>query len=233
MAIAYGPQPTLLQTQGLQVLLDAANPKSYPGSGLTWTDISGNGITGTLTGGPVYSSGNMGVIFFDGINDYSTHGSQSTLNFGTGSFSCSFWIYPTAWADGTSRGILDKKTNDTTNGWVIYNDGSGGRQNKINARLGLQNNFPSVTNVTTNTWQHWVFVRSPSNLFWYYNGRLDTTGAANGTTVSDAAVFDVGRSKTWGGWFRGNMSQVAIYNRAITASEIEQIYMSNKGRFGL
>lgn len=217
---------------GLVLSLDAANPNSYPGSGLTWTDISSNGITGTLTGGPVYSSGNMGVIFFDGINDYSTHGSQSTLNFGTGSFSCSFWIYPTAWADGTSRGILDKKTNDTTNGWVIYNDGAGGRQNKINARLGLQNNFPSVTNVAVNTWQHWCFVRDVTTLYWYYNGRLDTTGS-NSVNVTDAAVFDIGRSKTWGGWFKGNMSQISIYNRALSAAEVRQNFNSFRGRFGL
>lgn len=231
MSTYYGPQPKRISQQNLRILLDAANPKSYPGSGLTWTDISGNQNQGTLTGGPVYSTANMGVITFDGVNDYTTFSNITQLNFGTDSFSCAFWIYPTAWADGTSRGILDKKTNDTTNGWVIYNDGAGGRQNKINARLGLQNNFPSTTNVTTNTWQQWVFVRSPSNLFWYLNGVLDATGAANGTTVTDSAVFDVGRSKTWGGWFKGNMGQVAIYNRALDSSEILELYQSTRGRY--
>lgn len=233
MAIIYGAQSRLLQTQGLQVLLDAANPKSYPGSGLSWRDISDQGLQGTLTGGVAYASTNMGVMTFDGSNDYATFGNVSQLNFGTGSFSCAFWIRPTAWADFTSRGILDKKTNDTTNGWVIYNDGSGGRQNKINARLGLQNNFPSTTNVTTNTWQYWVFVRAPSNLFWYFNGTLDATGAANGTTVTDSAVFDVGRSKTWGGWFQGSISQVAIYNTALSADEIAGQYAATRSRFGI
>ena len=55
---------------GLVLALDAANTKSYPGSGTTWTDLSGRGNTGTLTNGPTYSSANGGSIVFDGTNDY-------------------------------------------------------------------------------------------------------------------------------------------------------------------
>ena len=57
-------------TTGLQLYLDAGNASSYPGSGTTWTDLSGNSRDGTLTNGPTYSGTNGGSIVFDGSNDY-------------------------------------------------------------------------------------------------------------------------------------------------------------------
>ena len=57
-------------TDGLVIALDAANTKSYPGSGTTWSDLSGNSNNGTLTNGPTFNSGNGGSIVFDGTNDY-------------------------------------------------------------------------------------------------------------------------------------------------------------------
>jgi hypothetical protein len=57
-------------SNGLILYLDAGNAASYPGSGTTWTDVSGNINTGTLTNGPTYSSANGGSIVFDGSNDY-------------------------------------------------------------------------------------------------------------------------------------------------------------------
>ena len=67
MAILYNPG---IITNRLVMCLDAANIKSYPGTGTAWSDLSGNGNTGTLTNGPVYNSGNGGYISFDGSNDY-------------------------------------------------------------------------------------------------------------------------------------------------------------------
>jgi len=60
----------IIPQNGLQLLLDAANTKSYPGSGTTWTDLSGNGNTGTLTNSPTFTTDNGGAIRFDGTNDY-------------------------------------------------------------------------------------------------------------------------------------------------------------------
>jgi hypothetical protein len=50
--------------------LDAANPKSYSGSGTTWTDLSGNGNNGTLINGVAYTDTNKGIMTFDGVDDY-------------------------------------------------------------------------------------------------------------------------------------------------------------------
>ena len=67
MALSHSPS---IITDSLILCLDAANTKSYPGSGATWTDLSGNGNNVTLTNGPTYSSVDGGSIVFDGTNDY-------------------------------------------------------------------------------------------------------------------------------------------------------------------
>jgi len=51
MGFSRGPK---IVTDGLVLALDAANTKSYPGSGTTWNDLSGNGNTGTLNNGPTF-----------------------------------------------------------------------------------------------------------------------------------------------------------------------------------
>ena len=66
MGLAHSPSIVM---NGLVLALDAANSKSYPGSGTTWTDLSGNSNTGTLTNGPTYNSANGGSIVFDGVDD--------------------------------------------------------------------------------------------------------------------------------------------------------------------
>ena len=67
MSVRYN---TSIVTDGLVLCLDAGNRKSYVGTGVTWTDLSGRGNTGTLTNGPTYNSVNGGSIDLDGTNDY-------------------------------------------------------------------------------------------------------------------------------------------------------------------
>jgi hypothetical protein len=64
---------------GLVLNLDAGVSSSYPGSGTTWTDLSGNGNTGTLTNGPTYNSANGGSLVFDGVDDYVNVGTPSIV----------------------------------------------------------------------------------------------------------------------------------------------------------
>ena len=77
MGLAHSPS---IVTDGLVLCLDAANTKSYPGSGTTWTDISGKGYDGTLTNGPTFSSNYGGNIVLDGSNDFVTGVHNSELN---------------------------------------------------------------------------------------------------------------------------------------------------------
>ena len=67
-------------TDGLVLYLDAANSKSYPGSGTTWKDLSGKGNDSALTNGPNYRSTGMGSFLFDGTDDYSTLPYNSSMD---------------------------------------------------------------------------------------------------------------------------------------------------------
>jgi hypothetical protein len=60
MGLGHSPR---IVTDGLVLCLDAANARSYPGTGTTWTDRSGNGNDGTLINGPTFSDENGGVLY--------------------------------------------------------------------------------------------------------------------------------------------------------------------------
>ena len=85
----YGPK---IVRSGLVLTLDAADRKSYAGSGTAWNDLSGNSINGTLTNGPTFSSVNGGSIVFDGIDDFISLGTPSALKFASGSFTVDMWF---------------------------------------------------------------------------------------------------------------------------------------------
>ena len=57
-------------TDGLVLAIDAANTKSYPGSGTTWYDISRNNSNGSLVNGSTFSSENLGTVTFNGVDQY-------------------------------------------------------------------------------------------------------------------------------------------------------------------
>ena len=77
MALSHSPS---IITQNLVLCLDAGNSKSYPGSGTTWTDLSGNGNNGTLRNSPTYSVDNLGKIVFDGVDDDIDCGNKFRFN---------------------------------------------------------------------------------------------------------------------------------------------------------
>ena len=76
--MGLGHSPSVV-TSGLVLALDAGNTKSYPGSGATWTDLSGNGNTGTLQNSPTYSSANSGYFTLNGSTQYATGTNASSV----------------------------------------------------------------------------------------------------------------------------------------------------------
>ena len=67
MGFATGPK---IVTDGLVLALDAASPRSYPGTGTTWYDLTANSLDATLYNGVAYSTDNHGIMVFDGVDDY-------------------------------------------------------------------------------------------------------------------------------------------------------------------
>ena len=98
MALAHSPSTVM---NGLVLCLDAANSKSYPGSGDTWFDLSGRGNNGTLVNGVGYDSGNGGSFSLDGVDDYSSVPSTNGLDLSGTSTS----LTVSCWARTTDTGL--------------------------------------------------------------------------------------------------------------------------------
>jgi hypothetical protein len=118
MAFNNGPK---LVTQGLNLLVDAGDPTSYPGSGTTWRDVVG-GQNGTITGSVSYSSAFYGGLVFSGPTA-SVIFPTSSANFGTSSFTVELAFRPER-----IQGIhyLISKNSGSFPSWGIYLSGSGG-----------------------------------------------------------------------------------------------------------
>jgi hypothetical protein len=223
---------TNMVTDGLVLSLDAANLKSYPTTGTTWTDLSRNGNNGTLVnmGSTGFSSSNSGVLVFDGIDDY------VNSNFGVSnnnSFTVSFWMYYLS--DGGTRGIIT--TWDTSwNGFAIAMANSNLRSWTNNGAAGGMNWVSHST--ISNVWSHvtLTYDYTTKTQSGYINGvfRISET---LGTTITHSTL-QVGRGGQTSSSQLSNypysnfrISNLFIYNRALSASEVLQNYNATKWRF--
>ena len=224
MASKGGPD---IIENGLTLFLDASNIRSYPGSGTTWSDLSGNGNTGTLTNGPTFSTGNLGSIVFDGTNDYV--GSFPTQISGVGSKTICAFIYPTT----TSRAGICGIRNDL-DGWVFtINRTSPGNLTYFHT---TGTTCEVAASITTNTWSYVcvTYSTSTATVILYRNGvQVGSPTTAVSSIVSSTFNGVIGDEQSnYATPFKGNMSSVQIYNRALTAVEVLQNYNATKSRFG-
>ena len=222
---------------GLVFHVDAGNKNSYSGSGTTWTDLSGNGNTGTLTNGPTYNSGNGGYILFDGVNDYADITDSSSLDI-TPAVTIDTWVnFPTFTSYG---GIVAKRSEASARGNYYLRVGNSTGQFQLGTfPSGVGHNIwiTTKTDFATNTWYHLVGIISGSTHKIYVNGELysGSFGWGSGTTmVADTLNLRIGMGYDSAGE-PGNVkvSCVRIYNRALNSAEILANYYGQKSRFGL
>lgn len=217
---------------GLVLYLDAGNTASYPGSGTTWTDLSGSGNNGTLINGPTYNSSNNGSIVFDSTDDYVlVNSNTSSLPYGSSARTVSIWFYTNSstWADNV-------------NSLFFYGTGSPGQAFGID--------FSSLPNIEFFSWGG-----APSNditfgsryaqvgwknitltydgattLLIYENASLTQTltfPSSRNTAVSDVYIG----SYLVSSHYDGRIANVAMYNRALTSTEIRQNFNALNSRF--
>lgn len=240
MAIYGGPD---IVTDGLVLHLDAANNKSYSGSGTVWNDLSGNNNHGTLTNGPTYSSANKGSIVFDGINDYINCGPSLLLN---RPFSINIWIYFTSlvgWqtpvGQDTSQstvfaGFYFQKVSNTHNGADGRIPNTFGMA--ITNTSGSQIFCYDTIAMQSGVWYNYCISISTTNLFLYRNGILVKTTNNNQNMAPTVGNLLIGASyyiDALVDYINGRISQTSIYNRSLSANETIQNYNSTKGRYGL
>ncbi len=222
--------PSELVTDGLVLNLDAADPRSYPGSGTTWTDLTGNGNTGTLTNGPTYNNANGGSIVFDGTNDYVALPSTN-LAFGSNQFSIEAWVYATATVPSTNNIIYCSQSSNSA-GFIglVYNNTNGFLISDFNGstRITASNSTP----VSLNTWYHVVALRNSSNQYVVYVNGVASAPSSVSTLSLTAATPTIGynpatATEIW----TGRISNFRVYNRALSAAEVAQNYDALKVRY--
>ena len=213
MALSHSPSLVL---PGLTLCLDAGNTKSYPGSGTTWTDLSNNGNTGTLTNGPTYSSANGGSIVFDGVDDY--------VNCGTPSISAGK-ITVNAWVKITTGGIFQHIVDSSSSSWhlAILNDN---RPYFWNGSVYHQ----ASPILTVGQWYMLTGVQG-TTLDIYINGVLGQSIASDVNVTTN--TVNLGRFQGYGRQLNSNIAQVSIHNRALSAQEIQQNFNATRSRFSI
>ena len=234
MGLSHSPS---LVMNGLTLCLDAGNTKSYPGSGTTWTDLSGRGNTGTLTNGPTYSSANGGSIVFDGTNDYID---CPSITVGS-SYSIECFFNSSSVVN--YRNVYDM--NYTTYAGISGNVGprfeqfSDGTANWVWSGVTNANdpyNYTTAFPLSANTWYHTVFTMNSGIVNTYVNGNIQNSNISspNGyvTTFGDP---NLGRGFVLAGdrYFSGKISNTKIYNRALSAAEVQQNFNALRGRFSI
>jgi hypothetical protein len=228
MAFANGGR---VITDGLVLALDAADKNSYPGSGTTWNDVSGNGNNGTLTNGPTFSNNS---IVFDGSNDYVNCGNNIQSTYTALTIENAIRISKI----NTKQAILSSYESISTVqlGWgleVLSN-------NTINF-FGFQNTSTvkdvqtiSTISLNTNYTITGVFVASTYfNI--YINGTLAATTPTTLTSITKHVTTSlvIAAGPTVVIPFQGSIYSTKIYNRALSAQEVLQNYNAQKSRFGL
>jgi hypothetical protein len=213
--------PSGIVSDGLVLWLDAGIPSSYPGSGTTWNDISGNGIIGTLTNNPTYTTDFGGSIFFNGSSNYVE---TNTNNIISGNNPFTVEVFYRLTTTGGYKQLIGNYGNFTDNSVIgVYGDyGVYQFTNFLNA--------PLSTNIYC-----LQFTRDyTGNCVLYKNGIVNNTGFQPrfiGSYENFRIGADSGSSPRE--YFNGNIYNLKVYNRVLSPSEILQNYNAQKARFGL
>ena len=214
-------------TDGLVFAVDANNIVSYPKSGTSTYNLTGSGATGTLTNGTSFNISNGGSFMFDGTNDYIVFPNDTNLD--------SQAITMESWSKINvqfQNAFLFEKGQVNSQYSNFYN----GDGTFYFRTMGLSNQdltfyYPSY--VPTNTWSHIVCTYGAGVKTIYVNGvQVTQTTGVTGTISTDPTGLFLGAYGPGSSYFlNGNIAQSRVYNRALTAAEVQQNYQAEQYRF--
>lgn len=240
MAVNYSPSIVL---NGMMLYVDAANQKSYPGTGVTWADLSGNGYDGTMYNGVSFLSENSGVMSFDGSNDHvlfpnpSNRWAWTPSDIGNNSLTFELWV----------------KSSDAT-GFYLSRPWNGSGQYNLQLGhttlylgVGTQYISRSFTSLATGLWEHIVVILTPTQTAIYRNGVINAALSNHGLTEAVPSFGNSNLSLTLmtlypygasmgdlpGHAILGNVGLLRAYSRDLSASEVKQNFNATRGRYGV
>jgi len=222
---------TSIVTDGLIYNMDFSKFTCYPRTGTTCTDLEGS-LTGTVNNGTSFSTDNLGVFDFDGVDDQIDYSKPAILE--TYPLSIEVWFY----ADntntkndgiitkGTTRGSQSQRSFDIfgngTNLLFVISDGS-------SYIVNISSTYPSL-----NTWHHlvcmWDGTTNSNGAKMYLDGSLFAQGTSTSTSFATAHNIFAGGSRV-PYYFDGKIAVTRFYNRILTTDEVAINYNAIKERF--
>lgn len=228
MGLSHSPR---IVTDGLVLCLDAANSRSYPGTGTTWTDLKG-GNNGTLTNmdGANFSSENSGSLSFDGSNEYITTG---TTNLDLTDMSICCWVNFSS-KSGSWKTISNKEVSNTNRNWWVGLDGNGtNRFSFLRSVNGSDTVLIGNVSPDLNRWYFYCGTCTSTPVFsTYINGELDASNSHSGSLSTAGTSNVIGRYAPQNLYYiNAKIGSISYYNKALTADEVRQNYLATKERY--
>jgi hypothetical protein len=229
MGLKHHPR---IVTNNLTYYVDAANTRSYSGSGLTAYELKTSGIGGTLVNGTGFGTTNLGHFIFDGTNDYIQvpvsyvpTGNEVTIclwNFGITAISSSVF---SAYKNDNNRVInIHLPWNDN----AVYWD-AGSSVDSFD-----RVNTASLSSSQWQGWHHWSFTKNVTTgvMEIYLDGNLNVSGTGKNRALDTSLEAYIGRFQIVSPLYHiGRVSLLHIYNRALSAQEVLQNYKKKKKRY--
>ena len=237
MGLVHSPR---IVTDGLVLCLDAANARSYPGAGTTWTDLSKEGNNATLYNSPSFTNNNSGGLVFDGTNQYFMT-DLNTIGQADTSFTFGGYFYNTTNTHSSNnRFIFSNYVTSGHNGFFAITTytstpilrlwmrdssrGNNTQSNGIVPQVGVWYHVIGVRNHSNSTAQFYVDGELIHN--YSYSGSVSVTDGASSTSYFGGVLHNV-----FSQIMQATVSSVQLYNRALTPDEIRQNYLATKGRY--
>jgi len=232
MGTSYNPR---IVTDGLILCLDPANPRSYPKSGTEFHSLDKTGGKGVLYNSPIFdASDGRGCFNFEGTDDYIRF-TRDDLNGGSNIYTeitCSMWVKP------PSTSSSEKNVITVESAWEIRIDNP---NNGVMNVYYASNPWAWITGGATadkppvNKWSLITLVNGNTGRIVYVDDHVLFTNAGTGNIQAGTASFPYltigGRGSGTGSNFAGKIGCINLYNRELSAEEIQQNYLATKGRF--
>jgi hypothetical protein len=231
MSLGHGAS---IVRDGLVLHLDAANSRSYTGTGTTWSDLSGNEYNSVLTNTPTYSTSQNGYFILDGVNDYiaTPYNMTNKIN-----VTFTAWIKVLSYPIGKNDIIFDQTTGAVGCLFMILPTGylQGAAYNSSGSAIG---NISSLQ-IPLNQWKMISVSFENQKINYYMNldnafiipiNTIDVIKADNtntmriGTTVDGNTAYEN---------LNAHISDIRVYEKVLTETEIKQNFEALRGRYGI
>ena len=219
---------TNIVKDGLVFYIDAANPRSYPRSGTTVTNIMSLNVSASFINDTSFDSSNNGIFDFDGADDYMT--TNINANDYQTAFTVLFWVNFDFFQNGNIA--LGRHTGNERFYFGVQDS------TYMKAGIGDDYTYDSIAHgVSTGEWSNFCYTRSGTTNTLYINAVQKGTFTSNwsGTNTTQVYIGAINIESQSGAHqdLNGKLANIQIYNRALSSQEVKQNYNALKSRFGL